>query len=129
MGLPEILLNLIPGGGGTLRLSKKIGVNLANEIIMTGRTILAEEMHRHGLVNYLYPKDAFIQKVTAFAALFTDKEPDRLMAIKQLTQLSAGGVAVAAQNMENAALNNFYQSKEGKEKIQEFYKKSLKKKK
>ena len=90
MGLPEILLNLIPGGGGTLRLSKKIGVNLANEMIMTGRTVLAEEMHRHGLINYLYPKDAFIEKVTEFAASFADKEPDRLQAIKQLTQLSAG---------------------------------------
>ena len=129
MGLPEILLNLIPGGGGTLRLSKKIGVNIANEIIMTGRTILAEEMYRHGLINYLYPKDSFIENVTTFAKSFTDKEPDRLMAIKQLTQLSAGGVAIAAQNIENAALNNFYRSKEGQEKIQEFYQKSLEKKK
>jgi len=125
MGLPEILLNLIPGGGGTMRLSKKIGVNLANEIIMTGRTIFAEEMHRHGLINYLYPKETFIEKVTEFAASLAHKEPDRLHAIKQLTKLSAGGVVMAAQSMENAALNNFYQSKEGKEKIQEFYQKSL----
>jgi enoyl-CoA hydratase/carnithine racemase len=124
MGLPEILLNLIPGGGGTLRLSKKIGVNLANEMIMTGRTVLAEEMHRHGLINYLYPKDGFIEKVTEFAASFANKEPDRLQAIKQITQLSAGGVAMDAQSLENAALNNFYQSKEGKEKIQELNKKS-----
>ena len=129
MGLPEILLNLIPGGGGTLRLSKKIGVNLANEMIMTGRTVLAEEMQRHGLINYLFPKDAFIEKVTEFASSFADKEPDRLQAIKQLTQISAGGVTMAGQSMENVALNNFYQSKEGKEKIQEFYNKSLQKKK
>lgn len=129
MGLPEILLNLIPGGGGTLRLSKKIGVNLANEMIMTGRTMLAEEMHRHGPVNYLYPKDSFIKKVTEFATSFTNKEPDRLQAIKKLTQLSAGGVSMDAQSIENAALNNFYRSKEGQEKIQEFYKKSLEKKK
>ena len=127
--MPEIKLNLIPGGGGTLRLAKKIGVNLANEMIMTGRTVLAEEMHRHGLINYLYPKDAFIEKVTEFAASFADKEPDRLQAIKQLTQLSTGGMTIAGQNIENAALNNFYQSKEGKEKIQEFYNKSLEKKK
>jgi enoyl-CoA hydratase/carnithine racemase len=129
MGLPEILLNLIPGGGGTMRLSKKIGVNLANEMIMTGRTVLAEEMHRYGLINYLYPKDAFMEKVTEFAASFTDKEPDRLQAIKQLTKLSAGGVAMTAQSMEYAALNNFYRSKEGKQMIQEFYKKSLERKK
>lgn len=129
MGLPEINLNLIPGGGGSLRLSKKIGVNMANEIIMTGRTVLAEEMQRHGLVNYIYPKDSFIEKVTEFAALFIDKEPDRLQAIKQLTQISAGGVSIDAQCMENTALNNFYQSAEGQKKIQEFYKKSLEKKK
>jgi len=129
MGLPEILLNLIPGGGGTLRLSRKIGINLANEIIMTGRTVLAEEMHRHGLVNYLYPKETFIEKVTEFAGSFADKEPDRLQAIKQLTQLSAGGLPIGSQSMEYKALNNFYQSKEGQEKIQEFYKKSLEKKK
>ena len=129
MGLPEILLNLIPGGGGTLRLSKKIGVNLANEIIMTGRTVLAEEMYGHGLINYLYPKNSFIERVTEFAASFTEKEPDRLQAIKQLTKLSAGGVTMAAQTMENTALNNFYQSKEGKQKIREFYQKNLEKKK
>jgi enoyl-CoA hydratase/carnithine racemase len=129
MGLPEILLNLIPGGGGSLRLANKIGVNLANEIIMTGRTVLAEEMQRHGLVNYLFPKDVFIEKVAEFAASFADKEPDRLKAIKQLTQISAGGLARAAQNMEFAALNSFYRSKEGQEKIQEFYNKSLEKKK
>jgi enoyl-CoA hydratase/carnithine racemase len=129
MGLPEILLDLIPGGGGTLRLSKKIGVNLANEMVMTGRTVLAEEMYRHGLINYLYPKENFIEKVTEFAALLADKEPDRLQTIKQLTKLSAGGVAPAAQKIENAALNNFYQSKEAKEKIEAFYQKSLERKK
>jgi len=129
MGLPEILLNLVPGGGGTLRLSKKIGINLTNEIVMTGRTLLAEEMQRHGLINYLYPREGFIEKVNEFALSFTNKLPDRLQTIKQLIQLSAGGVSAAAINMENTALNNFYLSKEGQEKIQEFYKKSLEKKK
>jgi enoyl-CoA hydratase/3-hydroxypropionyl-coenzyme A dehydratase len=129
MGLPEILLNLIPGGGGTSRLSKKIGVNLTNEMIMTGRTVVAEELHRHGLINYLYPKDSFIENVTTFAKSLTDKEPDRLKAIKQLTQLSTGGVTLAGQSLENTELNKFYTSKEGQEKIQGFYQKSLEKKK
>jgi len=129
MGLPEILLNLIPGGGGTSRLSKKIGVNLTNEMVMTGRTVLAEELQRHGLINCIYPKDSFIAEVEAFAKSLADKEPDRLRAIKQLTQLSTGGVTMVAQSLENTALNKFYNSKEGQEKIQEFYQKSLEKKK
>jgi enoyl-CoA hydratase/carnithine racemase len=95
---------------------------------MTGRTVLAEEMHRHGLVNHLYPKEDFIEKTTQFATAFADKEADRLQVIKQITKLSVGD-ELAAQKAESAALNKFYQSKEGKEKIQEFYRKSLERKK
>lgn len=129
MGLPEILLNLIPGGGGTLRLAKKIGVNLTNDIVMSGRTVLAEEMHRYGLINHIYPKEQFMQDVAAFAAGFAAKPADRLGVIKQLTQLAAGAVSAEAERMEAEALSRFYQSAEGQQKIQEFYIKSLEKKK
>jgi enoyl-CoA hydratase/carnithine racemase len=129
MGLPEIKLNLIPGGGGTQRLARKLGTNLANEMIMTGATVTAEEMLRHGLVNHIYPSDEFLEKVGAFASLFTDKEPDRLQAIKQLTRLGASTVDTAALSLENAALGRFYRSKEGQQKVQEFYRKSQEKSK
>lgn len=128
MGLPEILLNLIPGGGGSIRLSQKIGVNRANEMIMTGRTVLAEEFYQMGLINHLYPSAAFIEKVTEFTLALTEKEPDRLTAIKQITLLSAGRISEEAMDLEYSALNRFYRSKEGQEKIQEFYSKSLGKK-
>ena len=128
MGLPEILLNLIPGGGGSLRLTKKIGINLTNEIVMTGRTILAEEMHARGVINYIYPRENFIEKATEFAQIFAAQLPDRLRAIKQLTQEAANGITPALQAKEAAALGNFYRSKEGQEKIQAFYNKSLEKK-
>ncbi|TRZ81642.1 MAG: enoyl-CoA hydratase/isomerase family protein [Sediminibacterium sp.] len=128
MGLPEILLNLIPGGGGSLRLTKKIGINLSNEIVMTGRTILAEEMNARGVINYIYPRENFIEKVTEFAQIFAEQLPDRLQAIKQLTQEAANGITPALQAKEAAALSKFYRSKEGQEKIQAFYNKSLEKK-
>ncbi len=128
MGLPEILLNLIPGGGGSLRLTKKIGINLTNEIVMTGRTILAEEMHARGVINYIYPRENFIEKATEFAQTFTAQLPDRLQAIKQLTQEAANGITPALQSKEATALGKFYRSKEGQEKIQAFYNKSLEKK-
>ena len=128
MGLPEILLNLIPGGGGSLRLTKKIGINLTNEIVMTGRTILAEEMHARGIINYIYPRENFIEKVTEFAQTFAAQLPDRLQAVKQLTQEAANGITPALQAKEAALLGKFYRSKEGQEKIQAFYNKSLEKK-
>ena len=128
MGLPEILLNLIPGGGGSLRLTKKIGINLTNEIVMTGRTIVAEEMHDRGVINYIYPRENFIEKATEFAQTFAAQLPDRLLAIKQLTQEASNGITPALQAKEAGLLGKFYRSKEGQEKIQAFYNKSLEKK-
>ena len=128
MGLPEILLNLIPGGGGSLRLTKKIGINLTNEIVMTGRTLVAEEMHARGVINYIYPRENFIEKATEFAQTFAAQLPDRLLAIKQLTQEAANGITPALQAKEAGLLGKFYRSKEGQENIQAFYNKSLEKK-
>ncbi len=128
MGLPEINLNLIPGGGGTQRLAKKLGTNIANELIMTGRTVTAEEMHERSVVNQIYQKEDFQKNVIAFAAELASKPADRLQVIKQLTQMSVGSVDLSALSMENGALSVFYQSEEGQAKIREFYQNSLKKK-
>ncbi|MCF6224486.1 MAG: enoyl-CoA hydratase/isomerase family protein [Flavobacteriaceae bacterium] len=128
MGLPEINLNLIPGGGGTQRLSKKLGTNIANELIMTGRTVTAEEMYERGIINHIYAKGEFLEQVLAFAKELAEKPSDRLQVIKQLTQISVGKVSTSALNIENEALSRFYQSDEGQAKVQEFYKKSLNKK-
>ncbi len=127
MGLPEILLNLIPGGGGTLRLAQKIGVNLANEIVMTGRTVLAEEMQVRGVVNYIYPRESFKENVTEFASNIANQLPDRLQTIKQLTQEAINGITPELQQQEAFALGKFYNSLEGQEKIQAFYNNSINK--
>jgi len=57
MGLPEIKLGLIPGYGGTQRLPRAVGAARALELIMTGRTVDAEEAVRIGLVNRLVEGD------------------------------------------------------------------------
>ena len=128
LGLPEINLNLIPGGGGTQRLTKKLGINKANELIMLGSTVTAEELYDRGLINHVFLKEEFPQRVKEFAQELASKPLDRLQVIKQLTQMSVGGVKIAALDMENSALSSFYQSDEGKAKVQEFYQKSIQKK-
>ncbi|MGZ8230217.1 MAG: enoyl-CoA hydratase/isomerase family protein [Burkholderiales bacterium] len=70
MGLPEIKLGLIPGYGGTQRLPRVIGEARAIEMIMTGRTIDAEEANRIGLVHRLLDGDALEQSI-AYAREFS----------------------------------------------------------
>ncbi len=70
MGTPEIKLGLIPGYGGTQRLPRVVGEARALEMVMTGRTVDAEEAHRIGLVNRLVDGDATAAGV-AFAREFS----------------------------------------------------------
>lgn len=70
MGLPEIKLGLVPGYGGTQRLPRLVGEGRALEMILTGRTVAADEAERMGLVNRLVDGDA-VEAAIAFAREFT----------------------------------------------------------
>jgi len=69
-GLPEIKLGLIPGYGGTQRLPRLIGEARAMEMVLTGRTVEAEEALRIGLVNRIV-EAPLMDAATAFAREFT----------------------------------------------------------
>jgi len=62
MGLPEVTLGLIPGYGGTQRLTALIGKGKALEMIMTADMITAAEAYQFGLVNHVVPQDALLPK-------------------------------------------------------------------
>ena len=70
MGTPEIKLGLIPGYGGTQRLPRVVGEARALEMVMTGRTVDAEEAHRIGLVSRIVEGEALAAGM-AFAREFT----------------------------------------------------------
>lgn len=74
-GLPEVRLGLIPAGGGTQRLAQIVGVGRAKELILTGDVIDADEAHRIGLVNHVYPEEEFDSKVREFATRLSNNAP------------------------------------------------------
>ncbi|MBX2986355.1 MAG: enoyl-CoA hydratase/isomerase family protein [Bdellovibrionaceae bacterium] len=74
-GLPEVSLGLIPGFGGTVRLSRAVGARRARELIYTGDMIPAAEAHRLGLVNHVVPAAELRPAVKALAEKILGRAP------------------------------------------------------
>lgn len=67
MGLTEVRLAIIPGGGGTQRLPRVVGIAKAKELIYTGRRVPSAEAERIGLVNEVCAPDALVDRALAIA--------------------------------------------------------------
>ncbi|HXF06417.1 MAG TPA: enoyl-CoA hydratase/isomerase family protein [Blastocatellia bacterium] len=70
IGLPEVTLGVLPGTGGTQRLSRVIGKSRAIELMVTGRLLTYEEALQIGLINDIFPSDNFLERVIDYARQF-----------------------------------------------------------
>ncbi len=82
-GQPEIKLGVIPGIGGTQRLTKLIGKSKATEIILTGRNVTAIEAEKIGLVSKMLPENNFIEHVLQQAIIISNYSKTALKAAKE----------------------------------------------
>ena len=71
-GQPEILLGIIPGAGGTQRLTRALGKSKAMDMCLTGRRMDAEEAERSGLVSRVVPVDELVDRVVEIAQGIAD---------------------------------------------------------
>ena len=67
-GQPEILLGIIPGGGGTQRLPRLVGASRAKEMCLTGRQVRADEALRIGLADEIVPPETLMERALGLAA-------------------------------------------------------------
>ncbi len=74
-GQPEVSLGLIPGYGGTQRLSRLVGRGKAMQLILSGEMIRAEEAYRIGLADEVYPPEELMGKAVELAELICSKAP------------------------------------------------------
>ena len=74
-GQPEVNLGIIPGYGGTQRLTQLVGKGKALELMMTGDMINAQEAYGYGLVNHVVPQSELMQKCREIMQKITAKAP------------------------------------------------------
>ena len=82
LGVPEVLLGVIPGGGGTQRLARLIGPSRAKDMVFTGRFVGADEALRIGLVDEVVAPDEVYNAARAWASQFTGGASRALAAAK-----------------------------------------------
>lgn len=83
LGQPEVLLGIIPGAGGTQRLTRLVGPSTAKDLIFTGRFVPAQEARELGLVDRVVPAESVYAEAVAWAAQFAHAAPLALRAAKE----------------------------------------------
>jgi enoyl-CoA hydratase len=89
LGQPEINLGIIPGGGGTQRLTRLVGEGKSMELILTGDLIDATEAKAIGLVNDVVPASQLLERVRILAARIAEKSPIALRMAKEAVKTAA----------------------------------------
>ena len=82
-GQPEINLGVIPGAGGTQRLTRTVGKYLAMEMVLTGKQFTAEQMAAQGLVNFVVPKGEHLQAALKLAKEVAERAPIAVQLAKE----------------------------------------------
>lgn len=82
-GLPEINLGIMPGFGGTQRLPRLVGKNIAKELIFTGKQITAEEAKTMGLINNIFTREDLMEEALKTAREISSKGRVSLREAKQ----------------------------------------------
>ncbi len=104
-GQPEITIGVIPGGGGTQRLARLLGKQLAMELVINNRTLTAAEALQFGLANRVVPVEGYLDSAIAFAEEIASRAP---MAVRMAKDAVNAAFETTLTEGLRAEKRNFY---------------------
>src|SRR2546425_2001574 len=119
-GQPEINLGIIPGAGGTQRLTRVAGKYVANELILTGRFIKAEEARAIGLAAQVYPAVSWLDDAKKLARTIADKPPVAARLATEAVDLAWNSTLDAGLEFERKAFYLLFATEDRKEGVDAF---------
>src|SRR3989440_5438033 len=117
IGLPEVNLGVLPGTGGTQRLSRIVGKSRAIELMVTGNTFTFEEAKEYGIVNDIFDRENFMENIMEYARQFCppNKAAKAVGRIKRAVQTGWEIPLEAALALERENQQLLFQSEDAKE--------------
>ncbi|WP_180178177.1 enoyl-CoA hydratase [Acinetobacter sp. YH01005] len=122
-GLPEVTLGVIPGIGGTQRLTLAIGKAKAMEMCLTARQMGAVEAEQSGLVAQVFPKEALVEKTLKAAEKIAEKSVVATMMIKESINRAFEVSLQEGLRFERRTFHSIFATQDQKEGMQAFVEK------
>jgi enoyl-CoA hydratase len=122
-GFPEVNLGIMPGAGGTQRLTKLVGKTKAMEWLFTGTRISAKEAADFGIVNKLVAKEVLMEEVTKYAQTLAGQPPISLRYIKEAVLKAVDHSLYEGMQFERKNFSLLFSTEDQKEGMRAFIEK------
>jgi enoyl-CoA hydratase len=122
-GQPEINIGVIPGAGGTQRLTRAVGKAVAMEMILNDRRLTAQEADQLGMVNRVVPVDRYLDEALKLAEEIASRAPIAVRAAKRMINQAFEGTLADGLAAEKQEFYNLFATEDQKEGMRAFIEK------
>jgi enoyl-CoA hydratase len=119
-GQPEINIGVIPGAGGTQRLTRAVGKAIAMEMILNDRKLTAQEAYQFGMVNRVVPVTAYLEEALKLAEEIAARAPIAVRAAKKMINQSFERTLSDGLAEEKQVFYNLFATEDQKEGMKAF---------
>jgi enoyl-CoA hydratase len=119
-GQPEITIGVIPGAGGTQRLTRAVGKAIAMEMILNNRTLSAAEALQFGLINRIVPIEAYLDEALKLAEEVASRAPVAIRSAKKMVNQAYEQFLGEALSEEKKEFYNLFTTEDQKEGMRAF---------